>query len=82
MPKASLEELKGRIAAGEYAIDSGKLAGAIFSKFELIRRVRRGLMGEDEEGAAGEAGRGPQPRGRRRARPASHPLKPRSEPLP
>ena len=65
MPKASVEELKGRIAAGEYAIDSGKVAGKILTDFALIRRVKRLLMGE---GALDEATRTPGPRSRRRTR--------------
>jgi hypothetical protein len=80
MQKSSLEELKGQIAAGDYAVDSGKVAGAILSTFALIRRVGRRLMSEEEEGAAGEPGRGPQTR--RRTRPApSHPLQPRRQRL-
>ena len=58
MPKASLEELKGQIAAGQYAIDPGILAGDILSKVALVRRVRRLLMGEGERGAETEAERG------------------------
>ncbi len=56
MPDASLEELKRRIAAGEYAIDSRKLAGELLSKMALVRRVARFLT---EEGR--EAGRHPRP---------------------
>ena len=52
MPKTSLEELRGRISAGEYAIDSGTLAGDILSKFALIGRVRRLLVGDDDEATA------------------------------
>jgi hypothetical protein len=64
MPKASLEELKGQIAAGQYAIDPGILAGDILSKVALIRRVRRMLTGEDEQGAGPEARGAPPPRQR------------------
>jgi hypothetical protein len=45
---SSMEELKGRIAAGDYAIDSGELAGEILTKFALVRRVTRRLMSEGE----------------------------------
>lgn len=52
MPDASLEELERRIAAGEYAIDSRKLAGDLLSKMALVRRVARFLTEEGrEEGA-------------------------------
>jgi hypothetical protein len=57
MPTTSLEELRGKISAGEYAIDSGKLAADILSKFALIRRVRRGLVDDDALGLATEPGR-------------------------
>jgi hypothetical protein len=89
MANASLEELKGQIAAGEYAIDSHMVADRILSTFAVIRRVGRSLMSEDvegaedPEGAAGQAGLGPQPqpRTRRGSRPTpSHPLQPRHEP--
>jgi hypothetical protein len=50
MPKSSLEELRGKISTGEYAIDSGMLAADILSKFALIGRVRR-LLVSDEEGS-------------------------------
>lgn len=69
MPKASLEELKGQIAAGQYAIDPGILAGDILSKLALIRRVRRMLLGEDEQGASPEDDRAGTPRRRRRSTP-------------
>jgi hypothetical protein len=62
MAKSSLAELRGQIAAGEYAIDSGELAGDILSKFAVIRRVGRWLMSEDE--AAAEPGRAAAPRSR------------------
>ena len=56
MPDTSLEELKRRIAAGEYAIDSRKLAGELLSKTALVRRVARFLT---EEGRDQDASRGP-----------------------
>ncbi len=82
MPKSSLEELRGQIAAGAYAIDSGVVAGDILSKFALIRRVGRMLMREDQEGAAGEAGRGAQARNRRTRPAPSRPPQPRGGRLP
>lgn len=57
MPESSLEELKRRIATGEYAIDSGKLADTIISKLGVIRRVGRILAAQDED-APGEASGG------------------------
>jgi hypothetical protein len=54
MPKDSLEELKGQIAAGQYAIDPGILAGDILSKVALIKRVRRMLVREDDQAAGPE----------------------------
>ena len=80
MPAFSPEELRGRIAAGQYAVDSSALAADMLSKFATIRRVRRTLMSEEGEG---EAGRAAQSRTRRGSRPA--PLRPRqsrSERLP
>ncbi|HLM31837.1 MAG TPA: flagellar biosynthesis anti-sigma factor FlgM [Solirubrobacterales bacterium] len=50
MAKSSLDELREKIAAGEYAIDSGALAGRILTDFAVIRRVRRIVIG-----AAGSA---------------------------
>jgi hypothetical protein len=64
MQKASLDELKGQIAAGEYAVDSRVVAGDILSKFEVIRRVGRWMMGTDEAETAGEPSRSAQPRSR------------------
>jgi hypothetical protein len=55
MAASSLEDLKGRIAAGEYAVDAAELAGDIVGKFALVRRVSR-LMHDDEAGAGGKAG--------------------------
>lgn len=79
METVSVEELRKQISAGEYSIGSAELAGEIVTKFALIRRVGR-LMSEGEEGAAGEADRGPQPRRRRRARSEpSRPIEPRRE---
>jgi hypothetical protein len=57
MPKASLDELRGRVSAGEYDVDAGALAGDMLSKFELIRRVRRMLMSGDEPGDPGVVAR-------------------------
>lgn len=71
MPKASLEELKGQIAAGQYAIDPGILAGDILSKVSLVRRVRRLVMGEDERGAETETERGSQAPRQRGSMPAT-----------
>ena len=70
MPKASLEELRGRISTGEYSVESGELARDMLSKFALIRRVRLLLMSEDENGADADAGADPRARARRRTRPA------------
>jgi hypothetical protein len=65
MPKASLDELKGQIAADAYAVDSRVVAGTILTNFELIRRVRRRLMGEDEKEAPPPRTRRGSPAGRR-----------------
>jgi len=62
MAESSLEELKRRIAAGEYRIDSRTLAETILTKLELIRRVARFLASEDEEPV------GDRPGGARRSR--------------
>lgn len=78
MAASSLDELKAKVAAGEYAIDAGMVAGTILSNFALVRRVGRTLRTEAEDGPAGN---GPQPRGRRRERPASRPQRPRRERL-
>jgi len=75
MPDASLEELKRRIATGEYAIDSRKLASELISKLALVRRVARFLAEEArrEEYATG----GPrEARGRTRGGAASSPKQP------
>jgi hypothetical protein len=77
MATSSVAELKGRIAAGEYAVDSRKVAGEILFKSVMIRRVAR-MMSEDEEGAAG---RGAQSRRRARSQ-GSQPTRPRRERLP
>ena len=55
MPKSSVEELRGQVAAGQYAVDPRVLADDIVSKLALIRRVRRVLLGEDEQGRASQA---------------------------
>jgi hypothetical protein len=67
MPKSSLEELRARISAGSYTVDSGRLAGDILSKFALIRRVRREMIGEGN-GVPGDARRGRNASDRRRTR--------------
>lgn len=66
----SLEALKGRIAAGEYAVDSGKVADAMVWKPATIRRVKQILADEDEEPAPTDATRGAPARARG-ARPSS-----------
>jgi hypothetical protein len=68
MRKASLEELRGQISAGDYGIDSGEVAADILSKFSLIGRVRRLLVDDEDEGA-GDARRGSETRRRRGDRP-------------
>ena len=78
MATSSLDELKGKVAAGEYAIDAGMVAGTILSNFALVRRVGRTLRTEADDGAADN---GAQPRGRRRERPESHPRRSRRERL-
>jgi hypothetical protein len=65
MATSSMDELRGRIAAGEYSVESGEIAGEILTKFALVRRVTRQLMAEDEA----EAG----PDGPSRRRGASKP---------
>jgi hypothetical protein len=80
MATSSLDELKGKVAAGEYAIDSGMLAGTILTDFALVRRVGRTLRSEDGDATAGEGGLAPQPPSRRRGeRRGPQPLKPRRE---
>jgi preprotein translocase subunit SecA len=59
MSKSSLEELKGRIAAGQYAVDSRTVADDILSKFAVIRRVARRLVSEDEEAQQAAGGTAP-----------------------
>jgi hypothetical protein len=62
MAPDSLTELKGRISAGEYAVDSSEVAGEIITKFALVRRVTRQLMREESQAAAGETdARDPRP---------------------
>lgn len=77
MATSSLEELKARIAAGEYAIDSRELAGRILSTSALIKRVKRLLTPGLDAAAAGRDSQ----RLLRRVRCASHPLQPRPERL-
>ena len=82
MPEAFLEDLKRRIAAGDYAVDSGNVAGAILSKMALVRRVGQFLASEGEE-ASTEAARSPRPRTRGGSPSSpSHPLQARRERLP
>jgi hypothetical protein len=50
MRAPSLEELRGQVAAGTYAIDSGDVAGTILSNFALVRRVGRELRREERAG--------------------------------
>ena len=73
MPVSSVEDLKRRIAAGEYAIDSGKLADTIVTKIGIVRRVSRLLEREGEE-AAGKAGSRPPGRARGDTPSSQHPL--------
>jgi hypothetical protein len=82
MPVSSVEELKRRIAAGDYAIDSGKVAHEIVSKIAIVRRVKRTLAKEGDA-AADVAARGPRPR-TRGGSPSSapHPFQSRRELLP
>jgi hypothetical protein len=68
MRKASLEELRGQISAGDYGIDSGKVAADILRKFSLIGRVRQLLVDEEDEGAEDDR-RGSEIRPRRGGRP-------------
>lgn len=80
MAKASLEELRGRVAAGEYAVDAAELAGVILADFSLVRRVRRLLIGASEEPPDEGGGSSWRRRRRQRAGPA-RPLLPRRERL-
>ena len=80
MPAATLDELRGRVSAGEYAIDSGEIAGEILTKFALVRKVTRLLMSEGEEPAADESASGAQPRSRTRSQ-GSNPANSRRERL-
>ena len=73
MPMSSLQKLKGQVATGQYAIDSGELADTILAKFAVVRRVGRGLMSEAEE-----VGRERYGLSRRRARSAPARALPRS----
>ena len=80
MPTSSLEELKRQVATGQYAVDPNELAGAILSKFAVVRRVGRGLTREADERAPGNAdvGHGRYGPGRRRERSATEHGGPRS----
>ena len=69
MAESSVEELKRRIAAGEYRIDSRALAETILTKIELIRRVARFLASEDGEPIGEGPGRARRSRTRRGSRP-------------
>jgi hypothetical protein len=57
MPTSSLEELRGRISAGAYTVDSGVVAGEILAKFALVRRVTSLMMSDGESAAAPPARR-------------------------
>jgi hypothetical protein len=63
MAASSLDELKGRISAGQYEVSSADLADEIVSKFALVRRVSRQMR-------EGEAEAGRPSRGRDRERPS------------
>ena len=69
MPDAYLEDLKRRIASGEYAVDSATLADVIITKMAVVRRVRRVLAGEAEQDAAAKPSSSDRERPRRGSRP-------------
>ena len=58
VPTTSLEQIRGQISTGKYAIDSSEVAGEILTKLATVRRVRR-LM---NEGKGEERAPGPRPR--------------------
>jgi hypothetical protein len=59
MAASSLDELKGRISAGRYAVSPADVADEIVSKFTLVRRVSRLMRdGEAERGQRRDRGRG------------------------
>ena len=56
----SLEQIRGQISTGKYAIDSSEVAGEILTKLAIVRRARR-LINEGE-GKGEERAPGPRPR--------------------
>jgi hypothetical protein len=72
MTASSLEELKGRISAGQYAVSSADLASEIIAKFALVRRVSRQLHDDERERGGGPGAdrerSHPSPSARRRSR--------------
>jgi Anti-sigma-28 factor, FlgM len=56
MATSSVEELKGRISAGRYAVSSADVADEIVAKFALVRRVSRQLREDEDERAAPRGG--------------------------
>jgi hypothetical protein len=70
MAATSLEEIRGKISAGEYPVDSSEIAADILSKAALVRKVRRQLMREDVVRVPGEVGRATQPRRPARSEPS------------
>jgi hypothetical protein len=47
-----ITELKDRIARGEYAVDSGIVAGELIARLRMVRRIRRTLEPKAGGGAA------------------------------
>ena len=60
VPTTSLEQIRGQISTGRYAIDSSEVAGEILTKLAIVRRARR-LMNEGTERAPGPRPRRPAP---------------------
>jgi hypothetical protein len=71
MSATSLDELRGQISAGTYAIDSKELAADLLSKAALIRKVKSMLLNQDEQRSPAESGRATRPRGAARPAPSS-----------
>jgi hypothetical protein len=69
MSATSLDEIRGQVSAGSYAIDSKAVAADLLTKAALIRKVKPMLLGEDEQRSPAESGRATRPRGA--TRPAS-----------
>jgi len=67
MPTARLDEIRGEISKGAYAIDSSAIAAEILTKAALVRMVKRLLMSEDEGRSPVDAGRADRPERRVRA---------------